>query len=137
MAGVSLQSDYGWIGFSAEVAVVITETQGIYCMEELDILTDRDIDNLCKVIRRPGGINPITNVADLGLQVPLRAKNNLKLSRIFLKHKTRTLRVAVPTDTTLNSVHILRKLKESENEHTDPLVSLVIDANNWLKTWRV
>ena len=74
MAGVALRSDYGWIGFSAEAAVVITDTQGIYCMEELDILTDRDIDNLCKVIRRPGGINPITNVADLGLQVPLRAK---------------------------------------------------------------
>ena len=47
-------------------------------MEELDILTDEDIKNLCKVIRRPGGINPITNVANLEIQVSLRAEHNLK-----------------------------------------------------------
>ena len=67
MAGVALRSAYGQIGFSFEAALVSTDTQGIDCMEELDILTDGDIENLCKVIRRPGGINTITNVANLGM----------------------------------------------------------------------
>ena len=73
MEGLALQIAYVLIVFSAEAAHVITDAQGIDCIEELEILTDWDIKNLCKVIRRPGGINPITNVSDLGIQVSLRA----------------------------------------------------------------
>ena len=123
-----------WIGFSAEAALVITDAQVIDCMEELDILTDGEIKNLCKVIRIPGGINTITNVANLGIQVSLRSENNLKIDRFFLKHKVRTRRVAVTTNITLDNVRLLRELKESEKEHKDPVVSPVIDANNCPKT---
>ena len=77
MAGVALRNTYVRIGLSSEAALVITDAQGIDCMEEIEIFTDGDIKNLCKVIRRPGGINQITNVANLGIQVSLRAKNNL------------------------------------------------------------
>ena len=86
------------IGFSAEAVLVITNAQGIDCMEELKILTDGEIDNLCKVIRRPGGINPITNVSNLVIQVSVRSKNNLKLTSFFFKHKVRTGRLVVATD---------------------------------------
>ena len=102
------------IEFSAEAALVITNTQGIDCMEELEILTDGEIENLCKVIRRPGGINTITNVANLGTQVSLKTENNLKLVSFFLKHKARTGRVAVATDITLENMRLLRELKDSE-----------------------
>ena len=122
------------IGFSAEAATVITDAQGIDCMEELDILNDGEIENICKVVRRPGGTNPITNVANLVIQVSLRDDNNLKLARFFLKHKVRTRRVAVATNIILDNVHILRELKESKKEHKDPMVSPVIDAKNWPKT---
>ena len=86
---------------------MITDTKVIGSIEELEILTDGDIENICKVIKKPGGINPITNVANIGLQVPLSAKNNLKLASFFLKHKTRTTRVLIPTDITLDSVRLL------------------------------
>ena len=125
------------IGFSAETSLVITDAQGIDFMEELDILTDGEIDNICNVIRRPGGINPITNVAGLGIQVSLRAKGNLKLASFLLKHKLRNGNVAVTTDITLDNVRLLRELKESEREHKDPVVSPVIYANNWLKTMEI
>ena len=121
MAGVALRSAYVRIGFSPEAALVITDAQDIDCMEEFKILTDGDINNMCKVIRRPGGINTITNVANLGLQVSLRAENNLKLASFFPKNKIRTGRVAVATDITLDSIRLLRELKESEKEHTDTL----------------
>ena len=78
MAGVALQSAYVQIGFSAEAALVITDAQGISFMEDLDILTNGKIDNLCKVIRRSGGINPINNVSNLGIQFSLRAKKKPK-----------------------------------------------------------
>ena len=128
MVGVELCSTNARIGFFAEASLVITDAQGIDCMEELQILTDGEIENLCKVIRRSGGINPITNVANLGLNVSLRAKNNLKLAKFFLKHKIRTGRVVVSTSITFDNVHLLRELKESEEEHTYHLVSTVIDA---------
>ena len=80
------------------------------------------------------GINPITNIGNLGLHISLRAKNNLKLASFFLKHKIRNRIVAVPTDITFDSVRILREIKESKKEHKDPLVSPVIDTKNWPKT---
>ena len=67
MEVVALWSAYVRIGFSAEAALVITDAQGIDYTEELEILTDGYIDNLYKVIRRPGG------VANLGIKVSLRA----------------------------------------------------------------
>ena len=104
MAGVELRNPYVRIGFYAEAALVITDAQGTDFMEELKIITDGVVNNLCKVIRRPGGINPITNVANLGIQVSSRAENNLNLDSFFLKHKVRTGRIAVATNTTLDKV---------------------------------
>ena len=40
MAGVALRSAYVRIGFSIEASLVVTDAQGIDCMEYLDILTD-------------------------------------------------------------------------------------------------
>ena len=125
-----LQSAYVRIELSTESALVITDTQGIDSMEEIKILTDGEIKNLCKVIRRPGGINTITNVANLGIQISLRAKNNLKLASFFLKYKVRNGRVAVETDITLDNVRLLGKLNVSKKEHKDPVVSPLIDAKN-------
>ena len=99
--------------FPAEAALVITDAQGIDCMEYLDILTAWETENLYKVIKRPGGINPITNVANLRIQVSLRAKNNLKLARLFFKNNIRNGRMAVATDITLDNVCLLREIKET------------------------
>ena len=107
-----LQSAYVRIVFPAEAALVITDAQDIDCMEQFEILTAGEINNLCKVIKRPGRINPITNVANLRIQVSLRAKNNLKLARYFFKHKVRTGRVEVATNITLDNVCLLREIKE-------------------------
>ena len=64
----------------------------------------------------------------------MRSKNNLKRASFFLRNKTRNGRVVIPTDKPLDNVCPLRDLKESVNEHTYPLVSTVIDTNNWPKT---
>ena len=62
---------------------MITDAQGIDCMEDLEIITDGEIENLCKVIRRPGGINPITNVDNLGLKVSLRSEKNSEACQLL------------------------------------------------------
>ena len=43
MEVVALRSAYGWIGFSGEAALVITDAQGNDSMEDVDILIDREI----------------------------------------------------------------------------------------------
>ena len=43
MAGVELRNPYVRIGFYAEAALVITDAQGIDCMEEIEMLTDGEI----------------------------------------------------------------------------------------------
>ena len=58
MEVVALRIAYVGIGFFDEAALVITDKHIIDCMEELDILTDGEIKNICKVVRRPGGIIP-------------------------------------------------------------------------------
>ena len=42
--------------------------------------------------------------------------------------------MAVETKKTFDNVRFLSELKDREKEHKDPVVSLVIDANNWPKT---
>ena len=80
------------------------------------------------------GSIPLPKISNLGLQVSLRAENNLNIDSFFLKHEISTGRVAVETDITLDNLRLLREIKESEREHTDTLVSPVIYANNWTKT---
>ena len=46
MAGAALWSAYARIRFSVEANLVITDAQGIDCMEELEIITDGEIKNL-------------------------------------------------------------------------------------------
>ena len=53
------------MGTTAEVANEITATQGIDTIEELRILTDDEVETLCRAIRRPGRLmpNPAFNAA--------------------------------------------------------------------------
>ena len=37
----------------------------------------------------------------------------------------------------MTNVHLLRELKESKKEHKDPVVSPVIDADNWPKNMQI
>lgn len=46
------------IGFTEAAAQALVEEQGIDSLEEVKLLTDDEIESLCRVIRRPGGNLP-------------------------------------------------------------------------------
>ena len=46
------------IGFSEQAAQALVEEQGITTLEEIRLLSDDEIESLCKVIRRPCGTIP-------------------------------------------------------------------------------
>eukprot|EP00978_Attheya_sp_CCMP212_P030444 scaffold112006_cov46-Attheya_sp.AAC.1 len=52
--------------FTNAAAAIITDEQGIDEMSEIKILTDSEIEGLCKVVRRPGGTIPNPNAAVAG-----------------------------------------------------------------------
>ena len=55
------------MGTTAEVANKITTMQGIDTIEELHILTDNEVETLCRAIHRPGGLMPNPAILQAGL----------------------------------------------------------------------
>ena len=128
------------IGFVEAAAQALTDDQGIDSLDEIRILSDDDIANLCKLLRRPGGVvlgavnaagNPVPNP---GIQVSARAETNLKLTAFYLRHKVRTGRVVAPADVTLASIRSLRELREFEDTYKSSEDVPTINDKDWPKT---
>jgi hypothetical protein len=73
------------IGFTAAARDEITGNQGIDSLNELRTLDNNMVENLCRVIRRPGGT--VGGAADPGIKVSARAEENLKLAIYYIKHQ--------------------------------------------------
>ena len=134
---------YVRLGFSQAAAVAITDAQDISSIEELRILTNDEIDNLCKVIRRPGGTVPNPNAAmagqlptipNPGIPVSLRAENNLTLAAFWLRHQVRVARDVEPADLTLANIRSVRELRDSEKAYKAPTEYPSLNDKDWPKT---
>lgn len=127
------------LGFSADAATAVCDQQDIDELDELKVLTDKEVENLCKVVRRPGGTiadpaNPGQLIPNPGHQVSMRAENNLKLACYYVRHQERVSRTPQAIGITLQNVRRLRNLRDVEESHSDPEDSPKIDAENWPKT---
>ena len=76
-----------------------------------------EVESLCKAVCRPGGTiaNPDAgiagqpaNIPNPGIQVSLKAENNLKLAAWFVRYKIWTSRDIAPADITLQAVHAIK-----------------------------
>ena len=99
---VALHAALTRLGFSAKASVSVTNDQGLDTLDDLKVLTNDEIESLCKVVRRSGGtvLNP--NAGDTGQpatlsnpgeKVLLGAELNLKLACYYLRFKDQTSRV--------------------------------------------
>ena len=86
---VALRATLTRLGFSAKAAGFLTENQGLDTLDELKVLTNDEIESLCKVVRRPGGTVPNLNagypgqpatLSNPGEKVPLQVELNLKMA---------------------------------------------------------
>jgi len=128
--------------FSNEAGLYITNVQAMNSLAELALLTDEEVENLCKVTRRPGGTipNPQAHVAgqpatipNPGITVPLVAENNLKLTCFFLRYKQRTSRTLVAAEITLANIRAFRDYRTYEEGHEDPDAP-EINSKDWPRT---
>lgn len=128
------------IGFSQVAAQAIVEDQGLDTLSEIKLLTDDEIESLCKVIRRPGGTVPAADpaaapVPNPGTPVNMRAENHMKLLAFYLRHQERVSRSVQAPDITLESIRTLRELREFESTYkatTDDAPT--INTKDWPKT---
>ena len=103
-------------------------------------MSDDEISNLAKLIRRPGGVIPGqvnaagNAVPNPGIQVNARAETNLKLAAFYLRHQVRIGRTVTPADVTLENIRSIRELRDYEDtwKASDDLP--VINAKDWPKT---
>ena len=91
-AAAAIRAAYVRFGFTNVAATAITDQQDIDSVEELELLSDEEIESLCKALRRPGGTvansdagNPgaPAQIPNPGNYVSLRAEANLKLAGYF------------------------------------------------------
>ena len=113
------------IGFSLTASQVIVDEQGLDSLEEIKLLTDDEIENLCKVVRRPGGTIPGANPGDPpvnnpGTPVPLRAENHLTFLVFFLRHQERVSRGAGAASISLDMIRSFRELRDFESTYKPP-----------------
>ena len=79
-----LQYRYIQLGFSPKAAKLLIREQGLDNPDRLRVLTDKNVDDICNVVRKPGGKNA-DGTPDRGQQVSMIAQEHLKLTA-FLFH---------------------------------------------------
>ena len=52
-----LQDTYIQLGFIPKAANLLIREQGLDSPEKLQVLTDKNVDEICNVVRKPGGKN--------------------------------------------------------------------------------
>ena len=130
---------YERLGFTTTAAAILSGAQGMNDIMELSLLTDVEVDALCKLVCSPGGTVPSpsgrgASITALDYGVSMRAITNLKLACYFIHHQTRTSRDCTPVLVTLAQVHELRPLRVLEIAYTVPSNKIVLNDKNWLKT---
>ena len=112
-------------------------------MEEIRILTDDEIVNLGKLLRRPGGTIPgvaaaagavAPAVPNPGIQVNARAETKLKLLSFYLRHQARINRTTTPADVTLDNIRTIREMRDFEKTYKASEDLPTINAKDWPKT---
>ena len=83
-----LQDIYLQFRFSLEAARLLVREQGLDSPERLRVLTDKNVDVMCNVMRKPGG-NNANGTPNRVQQVSVIAQENLKLVVFLVHHQWR------------------------------------------------
>ena len=74
------------LGFSPKAAKLLVREQGLNSTKKLQALTNKHVDNICNVVKKPGGTNA-HGTPDRGQQVSVIAQKNLKFAAFLFHHR--------------------------------------------------
>ena len=84
----NFQNMYVWLGFSLKAARLLVREQGLDNPHRLRVFTNKNDDDICNVVRKPGGKNA-DGTPNRGWQVSVIAQENLKLAALLFHHRWR------------------------------------------------
>ena len=83
-----LQYIYIQLEFSPKAAKLLIKEQGIDSPERLRVLADKNVDDICNIMRKPGGMNA-HEMLYKGQQVSVIVQENLKLASFIFHNRWR------------------------------------------------
>jgi hypothetical protein len=126
------------LGFTREAAGYTTRACNVDSLDEVKWMDgEDDVGYMIKQVNRPGGAvtvstgNEAATTPNAGLQVSLRAENNLKLCVYFLKHIERVQRVPTAASITLEVVRGYREQQGYEDSFKKTTVEPEINEKDW------
>ena len=131
------------MGCTIAAATEITDNQGYDSLDELKLLNNADVIELCKVVQWPGGQvpNPAgvagAMMPDPGIPISLCAKNNIKLLTFYIRHLDRILRNKPAANITLDKVQALQELKDHKHTYNNPPLDITLHETNWSRNIKV
>ena len=134
MANVALHAVLGRIGFTNKARAYITDNQDID-LEELSLMKDEDVEQLCKTVHHPGGQIMVAVVAQSnhGIPVSIPAEHNLKLACYYLQYHACVSCPVTAIGIMLDHVRTLHNHKEGKGKQEDS-EALEINDKDWPKT---
>ena len=129
----SLRTALGRMGLPQAATEYLIDSQGMDGLDEFRILTDDEVETLCRVLRRPGGTTGDPPIPHPGFAVSIRAEMNLKLMCYLLRYRERTSRTATAAEITLTSVRAIKAHREWEISHRDSNPP-DLNAKDWPRT---
>ena len=119
---------YTRLGFSPKAAKLHIREQGLDSPDRLRVLTDKNVDDICNVMRKSGGKNA-DGMPDRGQQVLVIAQENLKLGAFIFHHGWRCTLDWEITEVDEGTVCLFAVQKKLEYEYKDPNVLLKINKS--------
>jgi hypothetical protein len=128
----ALRTAFVRLGFSVDAARQITDGQNIDTLEEVKLLQDTDVSDLCKALKRPGGTIPDPNqvagavgaavqmIPNCGVNVPAVAETYLKLTAYFLCHRGRISHPVMAAEITIPTVRRMWAIRDHKEAHKTP-----------------
>ena len=125
----NFQNMYVWLGFSLKAARLLVREQGLDNPHRLRVFTNKNDDDICNVVRKPGGKNA-DGTQDRGQQVSMIAQENLKLTAFLFHHQWRCTLDWEIMGVDKETVHFLVGQKKLEAEYKDPDVLTRINKSD-------
>ena len=136
-SAVQLRNALQGLGFTPDAATYIVDTQGYDTAADFAYLTNEQVENVCKVTRRPGGTGANGQGVNPGTPVSVKAENNLKLMCYYFRYKQRTSRTLVIPQATVANIRAYGNFARNEAEQKDPETPEFKTFGNWTRTIEV
>ena len=114
-----LQDMYLWLRLSPEAARLLVKVQGLDSPERLRVLTDKNVDDICNIMRKPGGKNA-NGMLHREQHASVIAKENLKLAVFLFHHWWRCTFDWEVMGVQEDTMHLLGGQKRLEDKYKDP-----------------